>query len=51
MRHHRSRQRLPREAARRDPALYELLALVDALRGGRARERKLAQDELARRFA
>jgi DNA-binding Lrp family transcriptional regulator len=39
------------QAARRDPALYELLALVDALRGGRARERKLAREELARRVA
>jgi DNA-binding Lrp family transcriptional regulator len=29
-------------AARRDPALYDLLALVDALRIGRARERSLA---------
>ncbi len=38
-------------AARRDPALYELLALVDALRGGRARERKLAIEELQRRLA
>jgi len=36
--------------SRRHPALYELLALVDALRGGRARERKLAREELARRF-
>jgi hypothetical protein len=38
-------------AARRDQALYELLALVDALRGGRARERRLAGDELRRRLA
>ena len=30
-------------AARGDAALYRLLALVDALRGGRARERALAQ--------
>jgi len=29
-------------AARRDEKLYTLLALVDAVRGGRARERKLA---------
>jgi len=29
-------------AARRDETLYALLALVDAVRGGRARERKLA---------
>lgn len=32
------------EAARRDIRLYELLALADALRGGRARERKLATE-------
>lgn len=38
------------EAARRDPGLYELLALVDALRGGRARERTLAQAELEARL-
>lgn len=38
-------------AARRDPALYELLALVDAIRGGRARERSLAAEELRRRLA
>lgn len=39
------------EAARKDPALYELLALVDAIRSGRARERALAVDELRRRLA
>jgi hypothetical protein len=38
-------------AARRDAALYELLALVDAVRGGRARERSLAIEELRRRLA
>lgn len=32
------------EAAHRDIKLYELLALADALRGGRARERKLAAE-------
>lgn len=37
-------------AALRDPKLYEQLALVDALRDGRARERKLAQMELAKRL-
>ena len=37
-------------AAQRDPALYELLALVDALRIGRARERALAEQELDRRL-
>ena len=35
-------------AARRDPLLYELLALVDAIRGGKARERELAEVELLR---
>jgi hypothetical protein len=39
------------EAARRDPALYELLALVDAIRAGRARERTIAIEELKRRLA
>jgi DNA-binding Lrp family transcriptional regulator len=38
-------------AARRDPALYELLALVDAIRSGRARERTLAIEELRSRLA
>jgi hypothetical protein len=37
-------------AARRDPALYDLLALVDALRIGRARERSLAEKEISRRL-
>jgi len=37
-------------AARHDPALYELLALFDALRAGRARERKLAKAELNKRL-
>ena len=35
-------------AALRDPFLYEMLALIDALREGRARERKLAEQELDR---
>jgi len=39
------------KAARRDPKLYELLALTDALREGRARERKLAQEALKKRLA
>ncbi|HXG57094.1 MAG TPA: hypothetical protein VNJ03_17080 [Vicinamibacterales bacterium] len=30
-------------AALRDPVLYELLALIDAVRDGRARERKLGE--------
>ena len=34
------------KAVERDPKLYELLALIDAIRDGRARERKLAQDKL-----
>lgn len=38
-------------AAARDPKLYELLALVDAIRDGRARERKLAEKELQARLA
>ena len=37
-------------AAIRDPAFYEYLALADALRDGRARERKYAEQELHRRF-
>jgi len=37
-------------AARADPALYELLVLVDAIRGGRARERAIAADELGARL-
>lgn len=38
-------------AAAADPALHELLALVDALRVGRARERQLSAQELERRLA
>ena len=38
------------EAARRDPLLYELLALLDAIRDGRARERQLAERELTARL-
>ena len=38
-------------AARRDPALYALLALVDTLRFGRARERSLAEKEIAHRLS
>jgi DNA-binding Lrp family transcriptional regulator len=34
------------KAVRRDPKLYEFLAVVDAIRDGRARERKLAEDKL-----
>ena len=39
------------KAARADARLYELLALVDAIRGGRARERELAIKELRSRLA
>lgn len=39
------------DAAKADPALYEWLALVDALRGGRAREKALAAEEITRRLA
>jgi hypothetical protein len=38
------------QAAAKDPALHEMLALVDAVRVGRARERKLASDELEKRL-
>ena len=37
-------------AAIKDQNLYELLALVDAIRDGRARERELAQRELSSRL-
>jgi hypothetical protein len=37
-------------AARADKQLYELLALVDAIRSGRARERELAVKELRSRL-
>ncbi len=43
--------KLAPQAARADPALYELLALVDAIRGGRAREHNLATKELTKRLA
>ena len=39
------------KAAARDSRLYELLALVDAIRDGRARERNLAAKELDSRLA
>jgi hypothetical protein len=38
------------EAARKDPALYELLVLPDALRDGGAREREVAVRELRARL-
>lgn len=37
-------------AARRSPALHELLALTDAIRCGRSRERALAIEELHKRL-
>ncbi len=39
------------KAARLDNRLYELLALVDSIRGGRARERNMAVEELRDRLA
>jgi len=38
------------QAAEQDEKLYQLLALADALRVGRARERKLAVAELKKRI-
>lgn len=38
------------ELAQRDPKLYQALALVDAIRAGRARERKLAAEMLEHRL-
>jgi hypothetical protein len=37
-------------AALRDPSFYEYLALADALRDGRVRERRIAESELRRRL-
>jgi DNA-binding Lrp family transcriptional regulator len=37
--------------ARKDPKMYEWLALVDAVRDGRARERRRAEAELEKRLA
>ncbi len=39
------------KAARKDHEFYELLAMVDAIRGGRARERKMAIEQLSRRLS
>ena len=39
------------DAARHDPKLYELLALIDALRVGRARERNIAAQEIEDRLS
>ena len=38
------------QAAEKDKALYELLALVDAIRAGQARERTIAASELEKRL-
>jgi hypothetical protein len=38
-------------AAKRDRSLYELLALLDAIRGGAARERQIASQLLSERLA
>lgn len=38
-------------AAKADPKLYELLVLVDAIRGGRARERNYAINEMKKRLS
>lgn len=37
-------------AIKNNPKLYELLVLVDAIRGGRAREREIAKKELKKRL-
>jgi len=37
-------------AARRDPELYKLLVICDALRAGRTRERQAAAKELKKRL-
>ena len=42
--------KLAPQAAQKDQELYELLVIVDAIRGGRARERKIAIDELRQRL-
>jgi hypothetical protein len=38
------------KAARKDPILYELLVLLDAIRGGNARESELAVAEIKKRL-
>ncbi len=42
--------KLAPQAALADPALYELLVIVDAIRGGRAREQTIAIKELEKRL-
>jgi hypothetical protein len=39
------------DAAKRNPALYGLLVLFDALRAGSARERNIAQEMLGERLS
>ena len=39
------------KAANNDPKLYKLLVLVDAIRGGRVREKEFAKKELKDQFA
>ena len=41
---------MSRFAALRDPSFYAYLALADALRDSRVRERKIAEKELCRRL-
>ena len=38
------------QAAARNPALYELLALIDAMRVGRVREQRIAVEEITKRL-
>ena len=38
------------KAARKDACRYELLVLIDAIRGGNARESQLAAEEIQRRL-
>jgi len=38
------------KAAQEDDRLYELLSLIDAIRGGRARERQMAYGEIKKRM-
>lgn len=42
--------KLAPRAARMDDELYELLVIIDAIRGGRARERKIAIEEFRTRL-
>ena len=42
--------KLAPRAAQMDDELYELLAIIDTIRGGQARERKLAIDAFRQRL-